>query len=532
MDKGRFYIKDMKKYENLDGWEKRSFSQQLDKWAAAYGEKIALVSKDNQVTYQGLHQLVKKVAQLFLEKGICRGDNVILQLPNRISIVIYLFALAKIGAVPIMALPAHREAELSGLIELAQPVAYIIADKYLGFSYEEMSIKLQNKYPVIKHIIIDKPEKSFMYDTTMSKNEFPKINPYSTAILLLSGGTTGVPKLIPRTHADYMYDAKKASEKCRLNSDTVFLAVLPAPHNFTLGNPGILGTLMNGGTVVMAPSTSSDEVFPLIEEYKVTVMALVPSLVSLYLETLEWDDSYDISSLKAIWVGGAVFEESLARRVRPEFGCKLQQVFGTAEGLNCYTDLDDPEDIVCTCQGKPISEADEIRIVDENGNEVVQGQYGELLTRGPYTIDGYYKLPDANRESFTVDGYYRTGDRIMLTPERNIRVGGRAKEQINRAGEKIMPVEIESYLIKLEKIVDAAVVGVPDSQLGNRICAFIMTKDSEEVSYQEVIKFLKNLGIAQYKLPDQLEIVDIWPLTSVGKVDKKVLTKMAENTGR
>lgn len=522
-------MKDLESYEGLEGWDKKNFSQQLEQWAKTYGEKIAIISGEQKLTYKELNDTSIQVAGRLLEMGIKKADTVVVQLPNRISFVVYMFALARIGAVPIMALPAHREAELGGIIELAKPVAYIVADKYLGFSYEEMVLKLQEKYSCLKQIIIDKKDKSMVEKGEKKEVTFPNVDPYDTAMLLLSGGTTGVPKLIPRTHADYMYDARVASEKCRLNSDTVFLAVLPIPHNFSLGNPGVLGTLMYGGTVVMAPSTSPDEVFPLIEEHKATVMALVPALVSLYLELLEWDDSYDISSLQAIWVGGAVFEESLARRVRPEFGCKLQQVFGTAEGLNCYTDLDDPDDIVCTCQGKPISQADEIKIVDEDGNEVEEGCYGELITRGPYTIDGYYKRPDANIESFTEDGFYKTGDRVMMTKEGNIRAGGRIKEQINRAGEKIMPVELEGLLIKSEYIVEAAVVGVPDSELGNRICAFIMTKDNKEISYQEIIKFLKNLGVAQYKLPDQLEIVDMWPLTSVGKIDKMALIELAGN---
>ena len=517
------YTKNMKQYETLDGWEKKNFSQQLAHWAEIYGNKTAIVSAETKITYQELDQMVTKTAGRLFHIGIKEADNVILQLPNRSSFVIYLFALSRIGAVPVMALPAHREAELGGIIELAQPAAYIVADKYLGFSYEAMAMKLKEKYACLKQIIIDGETDISKEEGKVKESEFPSIDPYSIALLLLSGGTTGVPKLIPRTHADYLYDARKAAEKCRLNKDTVFLAVLPVPHNFSLGNPGILGTLMGGGTVVMAPSTSPDEVFPLIEKYGVTVMALVPSLVSLYLEILEWDDSYDISSLQAVWVGGSVFEESLARRVEPEFGCKLQQVFGTAEGLNCFTDLDDPCDVIYTTQGKAISEADEIRIVDEQGRDVLPGSYGELLARGPYTIDGYYRRPDANQECFTEDGFYKTGDRAMLTQEGNLKVAGRIVEQINRAGEKIMPGEIESLLSKAEDIAESVVVGVPDEQLGNRICAFILTKNDKHVTYQEVVGFLRASGVAQYKLPDQVEIVTVWPLTSVGKIDKRAL---------
>lgn len=528
MNNGRRYIKKLENYEYLRGWRKISFSQALKEWSISYKEKIAIVSNEKEISYNDLHKKVVITANSLLKLGIKKGDNVILQLPNRISFVVYMFALTQIGAIPIMALPAHREAELNGIIEIAQPVAYIVADKYLGFSYMKMAEKLKKEHECLKVVIIDKPNDVFDITESINEDVFETVNPYDTAVLLLSGGTTGIPKLIPRTHADYLYDANMTSEKCKLNQDTVFLAVLPIAHNFSLGNPGILGTLMNGGTVVMAPTTSPDDVFRLVEENRVTVMALVPSLVSLYLETLEWDDSYDISSLQAIWVGGAVFEESLARRVKPEFGCKLQQVFGTAEGLNCYTDLDEPDSIVCTCQGKPVSEADEIKIVDETGAEVQQGEYGELLTRGPYTIDGYYKRPDANMESFTDDGFYKTGDRMMITVEGNLKAGGRIKEQINRAGEKIMPAEIESYLCKHPDIKEVAVVGIPDEELGNRICAFIMTEDEKILGLSEIHQFLKKSGVATYKMPDQTENIEVWPLTSVGKIDKKALKKMVQ----
>ena len=160
--------------------------------------------------------------------------------------------------------------------------------------------------------------------------------------------------------------------------------------------------------------------------------------------------------------------------------------------------------------------------------EVPEGVYGELLSRGPYTIDGYYKAEEANRISFTEDGFYRTGDKAMWTKEKRLRLGGRVKEQINRAGEKIMPSEIEGYLCQHPGIKEAAVVGVPDEILGNRICAFIMPEDDQKVDLLMIHQFLKKMGVASYKMPDQVERIDFWPLTSVQKIDKKALVLMAQ----
>ena len=175
-----------------------------------------------------------------------------------------------------------------------------------------------------------------------------------------------------------------------------------------------------------------------------------------------------------------------------------------------------------------MSPADEVKIVDEEDKAVPEGVFGELLSRGPYTIDGYYMAEEANKKSFTPDGFYRTGDKAMWTKDRRLRLGGRIKEQINRAGEKIMPSEIEAYLCRHSKIKEAAVVGVPDETLGNRICAFLVTDDEAGIDLQEIHRFLREIGVAAYKMPDQIERVETWPLTSVGKIDKKALERMTQ----
>ena len=522
------YKKDLSIYENLEGWEKKTLGEQLEAWSEKYKDKTAIIIGENEMTYYELNNKSSKMAYGFLDLGINSGDIVLVQLPNSISFIVTMFALAKIGAIPIMALPAHRESELSSIIELAQPSAYIVEESYLGFDYIPMAEMFKERYKFLNHIIIDgQCEGELKLENIYGiERELPKVDSYSTAILLLSGGTTGVPKLIPRTHSDYIYNARMSAKRCHLDENSIYLASLPVMHNFPLACPGLLGTLDKGGTVVLCKNTSPDEILELITEKKVTITALVPAMVVVCMEMLEYDDEYDISSLKILQVGGAMLEDTLADKIINEWPCKLMQVFGTAEGLLSFTHLDDSDEIVSRCQGTPISPADEVKIVDYYGNKVLQGEYGELLSRGPYTIDGYYRAPEANAMSFTEDGFYRTGDRAMWTEEGNLRMGGRLKEQINRAGEKIMPSEIEGYLCQHDKIREAAVVGIPDEELGNRSCAFVMTEEGEEdLSLSDIHNFLCQLGVAQYKYPDQLEIIESWPLTSIGKVDKKALVK-------
>ena len=478
-----------------------------------------------------LKQKADCLAAAFLRKGILKGDKVLVQLPNRISFVIVFFALSKIGAVPIMMLPAHREAELEGIIELAKPAAYIVVEKYLGFSYVPMANAMKEKYSCIRHIFIDSESgdiSGMIAETCGENGAFPAVDGYETAVLLLSGGTTGVPKLIPRTHTDYMYNARMSAKRCRLDSSDVYLASLPVAHNFPLCCPGLLGTLDVGGKVVLASATSPDDILDAITEEGVTITALVPAMVTVCMEMLEWDEDYDISSLRILQVGGAMLEDSLADKIIEEWPCKLMQVFGTAEGLLSFTSPEDEGSLIARCQGTPVSPADEVKIVDEEDKAVPEGVFGELLSRGPYTIDGYYMAEEANKKSFTPDGFYRTGDKAMWTKDGRLRLGGRIKEQINRAGEKIMPSEIEAYLCRHSKIKEAAVVGVPDETLGNRICAFLVTDDEAGIDLQEIHRFLREIGVAAYKMPDQIERVETWPLTSVGKIDKKALERMAQ----
>ena len=224
-----------------------------------YGDEIAVTDSEKKITYLELNQKAICIGQYFMEKGICKDDKVLVQMPNRISFVAVLFALAKIRTVPIMMLPAHRKAELEGIIALAKPTAYVVAERYLGFSYVEMAMNMQKKLPCIQNVFVDGVQREEWYEPeTEGQGEFPEVDSYSTAVLLLPGGTTGVPKLIPRAHTDYMYNARMSAKRCQLDRNSVYLAALPVAHNFPLCCPGLLGTLDAGGKVVLAPTTSPD----------------------------------------------------------------------------------------------------------------------------------------------------------------------------------------------------------------------------------------------------------------------------------
>ncbi|WP_269460484.1 AMP-binding protein [Zymobacter palmae] len=308
----------------------------------------------------------------------------------------------------------------------------------------------------------------------------------------------------------------------------MWLAVLPIAHNFPLACPGVLGTLSQGGRVVLSDTASCDEAMPLIASERVSHVALVPALARLWQQAREWEDS-DLSSLNVMQVGGAPLDPRSAQALSRTFACTLQQVFGMAEGLLCYTRLDDDDETCQSTQGRPLSCHDEIRIVDEQERPVPTGDIGQLLTRGPYTITGYYRAPAASAQSFTADGFYRTGDLACCDKHGNVRVEGRLKEQINRAGEKIAATSVETGLKQLPGIEDAVVVAVPDALLGERICAVLMTSASQP-SLPELRHALIECGLSRHSLPDQLMVVTHWPLTAVGKIDRQALIRQATVT--
>ncbi|QQK77677.1 AMP-binding protein [Salicibibacter cibarius] len=504
-------------------WEGETFGDILSRLNNLYQEKIAVKDHTSALSYRALDERVHQLASGLLYLGIQPQDRVIIQLPNSIAFVEIIFALFRIGALPVFTLPAHRWSELSYIAEKSEAVAYVVPDQYDGFGYLPLARTINKNIESIQNVIVVGEEAEFTnyHSLFMETQPMPAVSADSVAFLQLSGGSTGLPKLIPRTHNDYIYSLKKSNEICQMTTASIYLAVLPAAHNFTLSSPGILGTLLAGGKVILSPSGSPEVAFPLMEKERVTITGLVPHLALLWLDAAP-RRSFDFSSLEVMQVGGAKFGSEAAKRVTPTFNCTLQQVFGMAEGLVNYTRLDDPAEVIIHTQGRPMSEYDEILVVNANDEPVGVNQPGELLTRGPYTIRGYYKAQEHNKKAFTENGFYRTGDIVCVDEHGYITVTGREKDQINRGGEKIAAEEVENHLIAHEQIFDAAIVSMPDAFLGEKSCAYMISK-SEEMDDSELRTYLRDRGMAVYKIPDRFIWVNEFPQSGVGKTSKKDL---------
>lgn len=515
-------------YRNAGIWTGMPLGDVPALLASRHPQLTALVDARSRLSYAELDNKVASLASGFQQLGLTAGERVVVQLPNRIEFFLVCFALWRLGVRPVMSLPAHRSAEIGAFLLQSEAVAYIGVDSYNKFDYRQLIRELAPKTPTLRHaIILGEAQEFLSLDALFVKPQayLAPVKAADVALYQLSGGTTGTPKLIPRTHDDYLYSIRASAAVCGLDQSSVYLCVLPQAHNYPLTSPGTLGTLWAGGRVVLADSGSPDEAFPWIAREGVTITGLVPPLAMLWLEAARKRRD-ELKSLRVLQVGGAKFSEAAARRVRPELGCTLQQVFGMAEGLVNYTRLNDPEELIVTTQGRPLSPEDELRIVDDEGQPVAPGEVGNLLTRGPYTIRGYFRAPEHNLHAFTADGFYCTGDRARLTPSGHLVVEGRSKEQINRGGEKIAAEEVENALLTHAAIHNASLVGIPDIYLGERACAFLVLRDGyAKPSNLDLRKHLRDYGLADYKLPDRWVWVENLPRTPVGKVDKKSLVK-------
>ncbi len=513
------------RYRAKGYWRGETFSQLLRSRAEAQGDAVAVVGMDKRWTYGELLQKAETAAAGFLALGLKPGDRVVVQLPNLPEFLSVVFGLFRAKLIPVYALPAHRSTEIVHFLKRSEAAAYVVADRHEGFDYRALARAVQAEVPDLRHVVVVGEAEEFAsfdgFRADPAALPTDDADPSDVAFLQISGGSTGLSKLIPRTHDDYLYSVRESADISGLEPESVYLTALPAAHNFPMSSPGYLGALYVGATVVMAPSPSPDVCFPLIEREGVTITGLVPPLALLWMQAAA-KKTHDLSSLQVLLVGGAKFLPEAARRVRTELGCTLQQVFGMAEGLVNYTRLDDPESLIVETQGRPISPDDEILIVDDAGAPVAEGEPGNLLTRGPYTIRAYHNEPAANERSFTDDGFYRTGDVVRRTPEGYLVVMGRATDHINRAGEKISAEEVEDHLLAHPAVFDAAVVSVPDDYLGERICAFIIPNGAAPRGV-ELKAWMRKRDIADFKVPDQIVFVDDFAVTAVGKVSRREL---------
>jgi len=523
----------VKVYKEKGYWEDITIGEHFDRWVEQYADRIAIAYHGQEVTFRRMDEYVTRIAYHMAKMGIKTYDRVIFQLFNGPEVVYLFYACMKIGAIPICSLATHRWAEISFFAKKAEARAHIIpAGTVLDFDYEEFAEELREEVPSLEFVLtVGKPERPNMVSVNELMNSDIDLiaakealapyrpDPMEPAVFQLSGGTTGVPKIIPRRHNEYYYNAKCNASAQGIDENDRFITLQPMMHNSPLSFQ-ILPTHFMGGAVVPA-APKPDAFIRAITEDKAT-MCLYAGPFAEIIDAAK-SKNIDLGSLRKLWV--MMTPPDKAIEIRKTLQIESIQLFGMAEGFGTSTRLSDSLETKLHTLGRPLSEADEVRIVAPGTeDDLPVGEIGEMICRGPYTIRGYYKAEERNKEAFTSDGFYRSGDLCKLDAQGNMTWCGRIKDCIDRGGEKVSAEEVEGHVLSFSKVKGVAVVAMPDKRLGERICAFVIPKPGETFTLEELRDFLLNeRKIAKFKAPERLEFADGFPLTHVGKLDKKTL---------
>lgn len=524
------------RYRAKGYWQDRSLAQEFDAVFQRYADRVALIDGEVSYTYAELDRVTTNLALNLLELGLRPLDRIVPTLPNVHEFVVLYFALQKIGCIPIAALVTHRYAEISQFVQLSGATTCVYPDTAGDFAFAPVIARVQAENPSLKfRLVLGEPgpgeislRELIRQPATLPASRLAeiRIEPTDPCIFQLSGGTTGIPKLIPRTNNDYAYNSKVAADVTEIDAESVLLLVLPIAHNLPLACPGIQGFLFKGAKVVLHANTRPTEMFALIQKHKVSHLKVVPALL-IRLINDDAAESFDLSSLKLIQSGGQRMQPEVRAKTRALIpGVFVQENFGMSEGTLMFVRADDPEEVKLETCGRPVCDDDEVLLLDDEGRVVPDGEVGEFTVRGPYTLRGYYGVPEYNARQFTPDGFYRSGDLMRKHPSGNYIVEGRKKDLINRGGEKISAEEVENLILMHPAVQNVACVPMPDAALGEKMCAFVILKAGHELHLKELVGFLLTKEIAKFKLPERLEVLPDFPVSTFGKVSKKALGEL------
>ena len=530
----RFPLHEAARFRAAGLWGPRPIAEQFRGIAAREPLRPAVVAGDGALTYAELDEAADRLAYGLTELGLVPGDRVVVQLTNRIHTVVAWYGMLKAGVIPVCTLAAHRGYEIGSISRRVGAAAHLVEATPSGFDLVAFAADQQANHPTMRHILtvgapagapgnaieklIDDADPILARERVTAIQA--AIDPDEIACFQLSGGTTGVPKIIPRLHAEYWYNARSFAEMSGWNEETRTAHLIPLIHNAGI-SCALHAVHSVGGTLVLG-TPLLDQALPLLAKEKATDVLIGHGHFTIVDHPL-FDEA--MASMKRVLLSGAKVPDRVFEAFETR-GIWVGQTFGMGEGLFTMSSEKSSREARRTTVGIPVSPYDEFRVV-EPGTEVdlPDGATGELVCRGPYTIRGYFDDAKLNSIAFTSDGYYRTGDLVAvrtLDGERSISIEGRLKDLINRGGEKVSAAEVEALLLRNPRIAAAAVVAMPDPRLGERACAYLVPA-SDPLTMDEVQQHLQSLSLAKFKWPERLEWLPELPKTAVGKVDKASL---------
>jgi 2,3-dihydroxybenzoate-AMP ligase/mycobactin salicyl-AMP ligase len=531
---------DAEKYNSCRWWSGLTFGDILDRAADIHPEKEAFVDRKTRLTYGEARKKTNKLAIGLIDLGIQPLDRVLVQLPNWNEFVFAYFALQKIGAIPVLLIDRYRQLEINNLISLTGATSWIVASRYKKTDYVPIINDILKENPEFKNIITvrgDRDHKPFsslerlIEEVEMTEDNLARLtsrapDPMQVAHMGPTGGTTGAPKIVPRTHNSLITGIEYCSKSWEQNNQDVNLLAGPIGHDLTF-TKGFIGSILMLGKIVFLDSTDDKEICEAIEKERVTSIIWVPTLAQRMLQYKDLD-KHDLSSLKKMHSAGGTSHPDLVKDVTKKLKMKFYNGYGATEGMTTITRTTDNLETICTAVGRPTCPYDTYKVIDKEGNKLPPNTQGELVLKGPGVFTGYYNNPEENKEAFTKDGFFRTGDVATIDEKGYITLTGRIKEMINRGGESISATEIERLINRHPDVAAVAVIPMPDPLMGERVCAYIQPKAGTQLSSNEIISFLKEQKASVLQLPERIEFIDTMPYTGAEKLDKKSLREDIE----
>ncbi len=528
----------MAQYREAGHWHETTSNDWLEAAAGSAPERLALQDRRGRLDYRAYLRRVQRLAARFAALGLASDDVIAVQLPNWSEFAVTVNAAMLVGVPFCQYHSDFRSREVEFILGFTEASVLVVPNRHRNFDYLAMIEPLRERLPHLEHVMAvgdDVPDGYFDLRTFLETDGEPEL-PASDlrafrpaadrlARTAFTSGTTGNPKAVLHTHNTTNCALRFLNRGQRIDADSVLLVFLPVGLNWGLFN--VLQAIDAGCRVILQDIFRAGEALALIASERVTHFCCAPAHLVAMLNAPGFE-SYDLDSLEVIMTGGASCPIEVIREVQARMPGHLLEMYGMLEcGTQAHTLLTDDPAEVCGTVGRPVPEMD-IRVVDNDGSDVPAGAVGEILTAGPSVTVGYYNNPAANSESFTADGWFRTGDQGCFDARGNLQIVGRTKEMLIRGGANIYPREIEEVLYQHPGILDAAIVGVPDPRLGERVCACIVPRTGETVTFEALIEFLKG-KIATYKLPEYLQIYEDLPRTPTGKVQKRPLADMARS---
>jgi acyl-CoA synthetase len=531
--------KTIKEYTSRGFWGDKTIDAYLHESINKFPNKIAAVdSRGKRATYAEIGTMANRLALGFLNRGIRKGDIVSVQLPNCVEFSWVYFALAKIGVVFNSLNPTYRHSEVEYILNFCNSKAVIIPDEFRRFSYISMIQELRPKLPALEHIYVigqnvPKDMISFAefrerrWEDEVPIDSLKENKPDANDILaiLFTSGTEAQPKGVLHTHNTITSGEKSFAQALELTSDDVCFMPSPLAHATGFAH-GINLPMIMGGKSVSLDIWEPEEALKIIDKEKCTYGMGATPFVRTLLDCPNLG-KYDISRMRFFLCGGAPVPKDLVLE-GASIGLKVLPVYGLTESIpHAAGRLNDPPEKVYGTDGRPCPNI-EVSIRDENRKALPIGETGEEASRGPNVCVGYFKRPDLNAKSFDDEGWFYSGDLARMDKDGNLIIEGRKKDIIIRGGQNISVKEVEDMLLAHPKIYNVAIVAMPDRKMGEKACAFIMPKPGQQVSLEDVVSFLMQQKVAMFKLPERVEIVDSFPMTPSGKIQKYVLRKLIE----